>query len=184
MYYIGRAREITHELPLRQPFSEKAERATDQVQNSRAREAERKYQYETESRYTPGAVRPSGVVAFCVGILKKRMADLLETVVRSDDLSQFRYSGLASQGHAPIDSFSRFRGAGCGEVALLRQRRFFYGGSAQAELKIPFKSQLRLTDVASTRIKASKRKREGPHSAKGSGRFASSPQVSISGQIP
>ncbi len=133
MYYIGRAREITHELPLRQPFSEKAERATDQAQNSRAREAERKYQYETESRYTPGAVRPSGVVAFCVGILKKRMADLLETVVRSDDLSQFRYSGLASQGHAPIDSFSRFRGAGCG----------VRGGS--------------------------------PHSAKSTGRFASSP---------
>jgi len=27
------------------------------------------------------------------------------------------------------------RGAGCGKVALLRQRRFFYGDYAQAELK-------------------------------------------------
>ena len=38
----------------------------------------------------------------------------MESFIRSDGLCHFRYSGLASQRHAPLDSISKIRGAGCG----------------------------------------------------------------------
>jgi len=57
-------------------------------------------------------------------------AEFFETSVRYHGLSQFRYSGLASQGHALIDSLLRFRDAGRGVVAALMRRKY-YGEFAQ-----------------------------------------------------
>ena len=52
-----------------------------------------------------------------------------ESFVRSCGLRQLRYPGLASQRHVPIDSFSRFRGAGCGvrEGGAAEAAPFFMG---------------------------------------------------------
>ena len=55
---------------------------------------------------------------------------LFETFVCWMDRVNFDIRESASPRHAPIESVSRFRGAGCGVVAALMRRKY-YGEFAQ-----------------------------------------------------